>query len=125
MWGITGRGARLGDGRRTGRMLTTGMARIAVRGPVEHAVLDIAGELDFSSVDDAYDVISMLPHRISSIDLRSLEFVDGAGARLIERVRTDRAELHGDRPSIIGATPHVERTIRFVRARDRQLTPSR
>lgn len=99
------------------------MARIAVRGPVEHAVLDIAGELDFSSVDEAVEVVSHLPHRIVSIDLAGLEFVDGAGARAIERIRDDRKHSHGERPAIIGANAPTERTLRFVRARDRRLVP--
>lgn len=121
MWGITARGTRLGDGRRTGRTLHSGIARIAVRGPVEHAVLDISGELDFSSVDDAIDVLEQLPHRIASFDLAGLEFVDGAGARAIERMRDDRLALHGERPALIGTTSHVERTLRIVRQRGSRL----
>lgn len=125
MWGITARGARLGDGRRSGRTLTSGIARIAVRGPVEHAVLDIGGELDFSSVEDALEVVSMLPHRIVSIDLAGLDFVDGAGARCIEQVRVDRERLHGERPAVIGASEPVARTLRFVRNRDASLLTTR
>lgn len=121
MWGITGRSARFGDGRRTTGTLRTGIARIAVRGPIEHAVLDIAGELDFSGVDDALDVVASLPHHIVSIDLAGLEFIDGAGARAIERMRDDRSSLHGERPAIIGASPVIERTLTFVRSRDRRL----
>lgn len=121
MWGITARGTRLGDGRRTGRTLRTGIARIAIRGPVEHAVLDISGELDFSSVEDAIDVVSQLPHHVVSIDLAGLDFVDGAGARAIERIRHDRQELHGELPAVIGAAPSVERTLRFVRSRESHL----
>lgn len=102
-------------------MLQAGTARIAVRGPVEHAVLDIAGELDFSSVDEAVDIVSHLPHRIVSLDLAGLEFIDGAGARAIERIRDSRMQSHGERPALIGATPPVDRTLRFVRARDRRL----
>ncbi|MEO6866474.1 MAG: STAS domain-containing protein [Gaiellales bacterium] len=117
MWGMTGRGAKLRDDRRTGRMLHTGIARIAVRGPVEHAVLDISGELDFSSVDDAREVVAELPHRIVSIDVAGLEFIDGAGARLIDQIRDAREELHGERPAVIGQSAPVERTLRFVRAR--------
>ena len=97
------------------------MARIAVRGPVEHAVLAIARELDFSSVDDALEVVAQLPHRIVSIDLAGLDFVDGAGARAIERIRDDRKHTHGERPAVIGANAPVDRTLRFVRARDRRL----
>lgn len=125
MWGITARGTRFGDGRKTGRTLHTGIARIAVRGPVEHAVLDISGELDFASVDDAIDVVSHLPHRIASIDLAGLEFVDGAGARAIERIREERTELHGERPALIGAIPAVERTIRLVRSRQSRMVTTR
>jgi anti-anti-sigma regulatory factor len=102
-------------------MLHTGIARIAVRGPVEHAVLDISGVLDFSSVDDALDVVAQLPHHIVSLDLAGLDFVDGAGARAIERMRLDRERLHGERPALIGASRAVERTLRFVRSRESRL----
>jgi anti-anti-sigma regulatory factor len=98
--------------------MQVGISRIAVRGPVEHAVLDISGELDFSSVEDLLELTGDLPHRIVSIDLAGLEFVDGAGARAIERIRDQRAEQHGERPAIIGATTAVDRTLRFVRTRD-------
>ncbi|MCB0880236.1 MAG: STAS domain-containing protein [Thermoleophilia bacterium] len=121
MWGITGRGARLGEGRRSGRTLQVGIARIAVRGPVEHAVLDISGELDFSCVQALLDVVAELPHRIAALDLTGLDFVDGAGARAIERIRVEREELHGVRPTIQGASSAVERTLRFVRSRDGRL----
>ncbi len=84
-------------------------------------MLDIAGELDFSSVDEVVDVVSHLPHRVVSIDLAGLDFVDGAGARAIERIREDRRRSHGERPAIIGANAPTERTLRFVRARDRRL----
>lgn len=121
MWGITGRGARLGDGRRTGRTLQVGTTRIAVRGPVEHAVLDLSGELDFANARDVLSVVRDLPHRLVSVDLAGLEFVDGAGARAIERLREDRSALHGERPAIIGASRSTERTLRFVRSRDGHL----
>jgi anti-anti-sigma regulatory factor len=101
--------------------LQNGIAKIAVRGPVEHAVLDISGELDFSSVDDAIEVVGALPHHIVSIDLAGLDFVDGAGARAIERIRQDRRVNFGEMPAIIGATPAVERTLKFVRSREPQL----
>lgn len=84
-------------------------------------MLDIAGELDFSSAEAAIDVVSSLPHRIVSIDLAGLDFVDGAGARALERIRDDRKKSHGERPAIIGANAPTERTLRFVRARDRRL----
>lgn len=103
-------------------MLQVGISRIAVRGPVEHAVLDISGELDFSSVQDTIDLLADLPHRIVSIDLAGLEFVDGAGARAIERIRDAREERHGERPAVIGASSSVERTLRFVRSRDSRMS---
>ena len=123
MWGITGRGARLGDGRRSGRELLGGLTRIAVRGPLEHAVLDIAGELDFSAATNAVDVVRGVPHRIVSIDLAGLDFVDTAGARAIERIRSERADMHGERPALIGVSRAVERTLRLVRNREAQLLP--
>ncbi|MCW2956709.1 MAG: hypothetical protein JWO69_1578 [Thermoleophilia bacterium] len=105
--------------------MRAGISRIAVRGPVEHGVLEISGELDFSSVDDALDVVASLPHHMVSIDLAGLEFVDGAGARAIEQMRDDRERLHGERPAIIGATPNTDRTIRFVRSRSARHVVSR
>lgn len=121
MWGITGRGARLGDGRRTGRTLQAGTTRIAVRGPVEHAVLDLSGELDFANAREVLELTRALPHRLVSIDLAGLEFVDGAGARAIERLRNERSQLQGERPAVIGASRSIERTLRFVRNRDGRL----
>jgi anti-anti-sigma factor len=121
MWGITGRGARLGDGRRTGRTLQAGTTRIAVRGPVEHAVLELSGELDFAHARDVTDVVAELPHRIVSIDLAGLEFLDGAGARAIEFLRDERARLHGERPALIGVTRPIERTLCLVRSRESRL----
>lgn len=121
MWGITARGARLGDGRRTGRVLQSGVTRIAVRGPLEHAVLDIAGELDFSEAAAAVDAVRPVLHRIVSIDMAGLDFIDTAGARAIERIRADRAQLHGERPALIGVAPAVERTMRLILGREARL----
>ena len=84
-------------------------------------MLDISGELDFSSVDDALDVVGQLPHHVVSIDLAGLDFVDGAGAKAIERIRHDRRERHGELPAVIGASPAIERTLRFVRSREAKL----
>ncbi len=121
MWGITGRGARIAAGRKTGRALQVGISRIAVRGPVEHSVLDIAGDLDFSNVHDVVELVDELPHHIAAIDLSGLEFVDGAGARGIEQIRRRREVRHDVRPTISGASRSVERTLRFVRGRDERL----
>jgi anti-anti-sigma factor len=117
MWGITGRGTRIGERRRSIRSVQAGLARIAVRGPLEHAVLELSGELDFSDVEDVRAFVADVPHRIVSIDLAGLDFVDGAGARLIDAIRVDRAELHGERPALLGVAPSIERTLRLVRSR--------
>ena len=103
-------------------MLQIGISRIAVRGPVEHAVLDISGELDFSCAQQLLEMACEMPHRIVSIDLAGLEFIDGAGARTIELIRDDRERTHGERPAIIGASRAIDRTLRFVRSRDARLT---
>ncbi|MCW2949348.1 MAG: hypothetical protein JWN41_361 [Thermoleophilia bacterium] len=95
-----------------------GLARIVVRGPLEHAVLEIAGELDFGDVDQFVEQIAVIPHRIVSLDLAELEFLDGAGARAIEQIRHDLARRQGERPAIIGATKAVDRTMGLVRRRD-------
>jgi len=98
--------------------LHTGIVKISIRGPVEHGVLEISGELDLSGAIDAVEVVAALPHRLVSIDLAGLEFVDIAGARAIERIRADRDERHGERPALIGVPSSVERTLSFVRTRD-------
>ncbi|MCW2974484.1 MAG: hypothetical protein JWN72_2757 [Thermoleophilia bacterium] len=118
MWGITGRSMRLGDGRaRSMRTLHVGLARIVVRGPLEHAVLEVAGELDFSDVDQFVEQVATIPHRVVSLDLAGLEFLDGAGARAVEQVRRALEERHGELPAIIGATRAVDRTLTLVRKR--------
>lgn len=99
------------------RTLHAGLARIIVRGPLEHAVLEIGGELDFSDVDQLTEQVSAMPHRIVSLDLAGLEFLDGAGARALDRIQGDRARLHGERPAIIGANRAVDRTLGLVRRR--------
>lgn len=121
MWGITGRSSRVGGQRRAIRSVQVGLARLAVRGPVEHAVLDLSGELDFSDAERVLELGTALPHRIVSIDLAGLDFVDGAGARAIDRIRDERTIRHGERPAIIGASRAVERTMRLVRSRSTTL----
>ena len=117
MWGITGRNTRIGERRRALRSVQIGLARVAVRGPIEHAVLEISGELDFSDVDGVHEFVADVPHRIVSIDLAGLDFVDTAGARLIDGIRAERAERHDERPAVLGAAPTIERTLRLVRSR--------
>src|SRR4051812_48052296 len=98
MWGITSRSSRIGERRRAIRSVQIGLARVAVRGPLEHAVLEISGELDFSDVDGVGRFIADVPHRIVSFDLAGLDFVDTAGARLIDAIREARLDAHGERP---------------------------
>lgn len=121
MWGITGRSSRVGGQRRAIRSVQVGLARLAVRGPVEHAVLELSGELDFSDAERMIELGMALPHRIVSIDLAGLDFVDAAGARAIDRLRDERTIRHGERPAIIGASRAVERTLRLVRSRSATL----
>ena len=103
------------------RTLHVGLARIVVRGPVEHAVLDVAGELDFGDVEAFVAQVAGFPHRIVSLDLAGLEFLDVAGARAIEQVRIDLEARHGARPAVIGANRAVDRTLALVRRRAAQL----
>lgn len=121
MWGITGRSSRIGGQRRAFRWTQFGLARVAVRGPVEHAVLELSGELDFSNAEKVLELGAVLPHRIVSIDLAGLDFVDGAGAKVIDAIRDERTLRHGERPAIIGASRTIERTLRLIRTRRREL----
>jgi anti-anti-sigma factor len=114
MWGITGRSARIGDTRRQARTLHAGLARVAVRGPVEHAVLELSGELDFGGAHDLVPMVEAMPHRIVSVDVAALEFVDAAGVRALEAVRDLLEARQGERPAIIGSSRAVERTLRLV-----------
>lgn len=121
MWGITGRGARSNGTKRSVRALQAGLARIAVRGPLEHGVLELSGELDFSDADHVLEIAAEFPHRIVSIDLAGLDFVDAAGARVIDAIRDECEARHGERPAVIGANRAVERTLRLVRSRTQAL----
>lgn len=121
MWGITGRGVRLGEGKRLGRAIQIGLVKIAVRGPVEHAVLDVSGELDFAHTEELLSFVEDLPHRIMSIEVTGLEFIDSAGVRVLEQISSERESLHGHRPEVTGARNAVARTMRYVGRLDARL----
>lgn len=130
MWGFSSRGVRLGDVRRQGRCFQVGLVRVTLRGPAEHTVVELSGELDFTCADAVYETVSAQPHRIVSIDLASLEFVDGDGARMLMRLAAEIASRqHGDRPSLTGARRPVERTMGLVEHHlghaDRELAATR
>lgn len=114
MWGVSSRGARLGANRRQGRFFRIGLVRAAVRGPVEHAVVELEGELDFTCSDALFETICAQPHRIVSIDLSSLEFVDGDGARMLMALASELGHRQGERPTLVGARRPVRRTFGLV-----------
>ena len=113
MWGVTSRGVRLDGDRRPGRSIEFGPARVTVRGPVEHAIVELDGELDFAVAADVRDHVRSLPHGVVTFDVSGLDFVDGAGARAVLSMLR---EVPADRrvSAIAGAVPHVRRTLALV-----------
>jgi anti-anti-sigma regulatory factor len=81
---------------------------------MEHAVVDIDGELDFTSTADVVSTFSELPHRVVSIDVSSLEFVDVAGVRALRRVVRETGERWGSEPALVGARSTLTRTMSIV-----------
>jgi anti-anti-sigma regulatory factor len=87
---------------------------MVLRGPVEHAVLELSGELDFTYAADVGRVIAEHPHRIVTVDLSGLEFVDVPGARAIAALVQDLTERNGEAPDLHGVAPAVERALAMV-----------
>lgn len=114
MWGLTSRGARLTGSRRLGRVYDTGLLRITVRGPVEHAVVDIEGELDFTSASGAIRAVSVLPHQCRELNISALDFVDIAGVRALRTIVREVADRCGEEPAIVGMNPAVQRVFDVV-----------
>ena len=114
MWGFASRGTRLADARRIGRTFDSGLVRATVRGSVEHAVIDIEGELDFTSAEEMTNVVGRLPHRIVMIDVSSLDFVDAAGVRSLRTIARCIEERTGGRPAITGMSAAVRRAFDLV-----------
>lgn len=115
MWGFSSRGARLGDRRRAGRAFQAGPARVTVRGSVEHAIVQLEGEIDFTTIDDVAGFVLSLPHRIVAVDLQGLEFVDGETVlRLRLLVRQLAARGYGDPPRLTGMSRTVARVFNLV-----------
>jgi anti-anti-sigma factor len=90
-----------------------GPARVTVRGPVEHAVVEFDGEVDFAVADDVRRHVRAMPHQVVAIDVSGLDFVDGAGARMVLDLLHDVSDDR--RAAAIGAAPaHVQRTLALV-----------
>ncbi len=87
MWGITSKAANAGATRKRSCSIGLGTARVIARGPVEHSVIEISGELDFTCSDDLIPAINSLERRVVEFDLSDLEFVDCAGVRALAEAR--------------------------------------
>lgn len=115
MWGISNRGARLAEGRRNSRTFVAGLTRIVLRGPVEHTLVELEGELDFTCTDEVMRAIEALPFRIAGIDVSQLDFVDSRGVEMLRDLANDIAVRHGrDRIEITGVPRHLQRTFDLV-----------
>ncbi len=117
MWGISSRSERLGgDQRRTRRVYDSGLVRATLRGPIERTVLDIEGELDFTSADDLIIAVRAIEQPVKLIELQGLDFVDTAGARALRQAATLLQASQQTDISIVGAQPNVERVLQMVDA---------
>lgn len=99
--------------------MQVGLTRLTVRGPVEHAVIELSGELDFSDAEDVMAAVAALPHTVAAVDVSGLEFIDSGGCRALHAIlRTGAAG--GLRPRLVGTSPAVQRTLSLVGARERE-----
>lgn len=78
------------------------------RGQAGCLTLELAGELDFSSVARVRAAVDRLGCDFDRVDVRDLDFIDVAGARLLDQLSGS------DRDRIIGARPGVARTLQLV-----------
>jgi hypothetical protein len=91
------------SGRRRQRRIVDGRVFTAtLRGPAEHAVLELSGEFDFSKVDQFEHAVGSATCRVVSIDLTGLDFVDIAAIRCIRRVSAELARKANYVPAIEG-----------------------
>lgn len=117
MWGMSSRSERLGgDNRRARRVYDSGLMRATLRGPVERTVLDIEGELDFTSAEELIVAVRAIEQPVKLIELQGLDFVDAAGARALRHAAELLEAAQQTDISIVGAQPHVERVLQLVDA---------
>jgi hypothetical protein len=95
-------GGLLSGRRRLRRIVDGRVFSATLRGPAEHAVLELSGEFDFSKVDQFEHAVGAATCRVVTIDLTSLDFVDIAAVRSIQRVSADLARSAGYVPAIEG-----------------------
>ena len=112
MWGRL-RGA---SSSRPVRTHTFGSLSITRRGPAEHTVLDLAGELDFAVADAAVDYMMGLPHNVVALDLAGLEFIDADGVRMLQDLALQRGDVSGigEPCTLLNSPPHVEKAFELV-----------
>ncbi len=113
MWGRIHRGE---NRHRQVRSRSFGRLRCSLRGPAEHTVLDLEGELDFAVDPEFAALVRALPQRIVAIDLSELEFIDAEGVALVTALARELGERAGlDEPAMItGASGPIERTFDLV-----------
>jgi len=97
--------------------MQVGLTRLTIRGPVEHAVIELSGELDFSNAQDVVATAVSQPHRFASVDVSGLEFIDSAGCRALKAIIRANA-VDGDVPQLVGTSLAVQRTLSLVGSRD-------
>lgn len=119
MWGMSSRSSRLGgEHRRARRIFDSGLVRATLRGPVEHAVLDIEGELDFSGADALLIAVRAIEQPVASIDLQHLDFIDLEGARALSSIVQILTESSGHEVVIAGASTSIDRIRQLISARE-------
>lgn len=115
MWGMTNRAVRLGASRARGAT-KVGLTQLAVRGPVEHSIVELAGEIDFTCIDAVIAEVTGLPNRVMSIDVSLLEFVDVDGViglKQLARILGQR-DSHDESVPIVGMSARIARTFALV-----------
>lgn len=114
MWGLSSRAPRLIERKRFVRAVRVGVARVVVRGSVEHATVEIQGELDFTCAEDVMRAVLGLPHSVAAIDLSMLDFIDSAGVRKLRKLIDVLAQRRGEHIHVHGVSETIRRTFALV-----------
>ncbi len=119
MWGMSSRSVRLGgEHRRARRIFDSGLVRATLRGPVDHAVLDLEGELDFSSAEALVIAVRSIEQPVASIDMQHVDFIDIAGARALNEIVRLLEDAGNIEIQLTGLSSNVDRVRHLVDARD-------
>lgn len=118
MWAFSRRGSNWGD-HRTKRDMQVGLVRVHLRGPAEHTIVELEGELDFTCARELARRVLELPRNVVSVGLGELEFIDAEGVLALKDLLARLAERsEGPAPQLTDVRDPVKRTFALVERRE-------